>query len=188
MEWREGKEKFERGHAGDDQLLKGTQKCDIFFKGTQVKASYFVVNIPASHLQSETDKQACLSHATPKQKGSTPVGRYFFRASESKRKRERDTLPTLLCYLETRRTTGKGTKKMFHGRSTSNKQRVQSFGRSRMTEDERVPSSAIWLSLSFHLGQRPLPPFSRPLLWYRPRSGGPLSSPAAGALPPSLSR
>ena len=39
-EWREGKEKFERGHVGDDQLLKGTQECDIFFKGTQVKASY----------------------------------------------------------------------------------------------------------------------------------------------------
>ena len=38
-EWREGKEKFERGHIGDDQLLRGTQKCDIFFKGTQVKAS-----------------------------------------------------------------------------------------------------------------------------------------------------
>jgi len=37
-EWREGKEKFERGHVGDDQLLKGTQECDIFFKGTQVKA------------------------------------------------------------------------------------------------------------------------------------------------------
>ena len=38
-EWREGKEKFKRGHIGDDQLLRGTQKCDIFFKGTQVKAS-----------------------------------------------------------------------------------------------------------------------------------------------------
>jgi hypothetical protein len=37
-EWHEGKEKFERGHAGD-QLLKGTQECDIFFKDTQVKAS-----------------------------------------------------------------------------------------------------------------------------------------------------
>jgi hypothetical protein len=40
MEWREGKEKFERGYIGDDQLLRGTQECDIFFKGTQVKASY----------------------------------------------------------------------------------------------------------------------------------------------------
>ena len=38
-EWREGKEKFERGHVSDDQLLSGTQECDIFFKGTQVKAS-----------------------------------------------------------------------------------------------------------------------------------------------------
>jgi hypothetical protein len=38
-EWREGKEKFERGHVGEDQLLRGTQECDIFFKGTQVKAS-----------------------------------------------------------------------------------------------------------------------------------------------------
>jgi len=38
-EWREGKEKFERGHVGDDQLLRGTQECGIFFKGTQVKAS-----------------------------------------------------------------------------------------------------------------------------------------------------
>jgi hypothetical protein len=38
-EWREGKEKFERGHVGDDQLLRGTQECSIFFKGTQVKAS-----------------------------------------------------------------------------------------------------------------------------------------------------
>ena len=38
-EWREGKEKFKRGHVGDDQLLRGTQKCGIFFKGTQVKAS-----------------------------------------------------------------------------------------------------------------------------------------------------
>ena len=41
-EWREGKEKFERGHVGDDQLLRGTQECDIFFKGTQVKASMFL--------------------------------------------------------------------------------------------------------------------------------------------------
>jgi hypothetical protein len=41
MEWREGKEKFERGHVGDDQLLRGTQECGIFFKGTQVKASLF---------------------------------------------------------------------------------------------------------------------------------------------------
>ena len=40
-EWREGKEKFERGHVGDDQLLRGTQECGIFFKGTQVKASKF---------------------------------------------------------------------------------------------------------------------------------------------------
>jgi len=39
-EWREGKEKFERGHIGDDQLLRGTQECGIFFKGTQVKASH----------------------------------------------------------------------------------------------------------------------------------------------------
>ena len=38
-EWHEGKEKFERGHIGDDQLLRDTQKCGIFFKGTQVKAS-----------------------------------------------------------------------------------------------------------------------------------------------------
>ena len=38
-EWHEGKEKFERGHVGDDQLLRGTQECGIFFKGTQVKAS-----------------------------------------------------------------------------------------------------------------------------------------------------
>ena len=38
-EWHEGKEKFERWHVGDDQLLRGTQKCGIFFKGTQVKAS-----------------------------------------------------------------------------------------------------------------------------------------------------
>jgi tmRNA-binding protein len=38
-EWREGKEKFERGHLGDDQLLRDTQECGIFFKGTQVKAS-----------------------------------------------------------------------------------------------------------------------------------------------------
>jgi hypothetical protein len=38
-EWRERKEKFERGHIGDDQLLNGTQEYDIFFKGTQVKAS-----------------------------------------------------------------------------------------------------------------------------------------------------
>jgi len=38
-EWREGKEKFERGHVGDDQLLRGTQECDIFFKDTQIKAS-----------------------------------------------------------------------------------------------------------------------------------------------------
>ena len=37
-EWREGKEKFERGHVGDDQLLRGTQECAIFFKGTQIKA------------------------------------------------------------------------------------------------------------------------------------------------------
>ena len=36
----EGKEKFERGHVGDDQLLRGTQECGIFFKDTQVKASY----------------------------------------------------------------------------------------------------------------------------------------------------
>ena len=39
-EWREGKENFERGHIGDDQLLRVTQEYDIFFKGTQVKASY----------------------------------------------------------------------------------------------------------------------------------------------------
>ena len=38
-EWREGKEKFERGYVGDDQLLRGTQERDIFFKGTPVKAS-----------------------------------------------------------------------------------------------------------------------------------------------------
>ena len=38
-EWREGKEKFERGHVGDDQLLRDTQECGILFKGTQVKAS-----------------------------------------------------------------------------------------------------------------------------------------------------
>ena len=38
-EWREGKEKFERGHIGDDQLLKDTQKYGIFFKDTHVKAS-----------------------------------------------------------------------------------------------------------------------------------------------------
>jgi len=38
-EWREGKEKFERGHLGDDQLLRDTQECGIFFKGIQVKAS-----------------------------------------------------------------------------------------------------------------------------------------------------
>jgi hypothetical protein len=39
MERHEGKEKFERGHVGDDQLLRGTQKCGIFFKGTQLKTS-----------------------------------------------------------------------------------------------------------------------------------------------------
>ena len=39
-EWREGKEKFERGHIGDDQLLRDTQECGIFFKGIQVKASW----------------------------------------------------------------------------------------------------------------------------------------------------
>ena len=38
-EWHKGKEKFERGHIGDDQLLRDTQECDIFFKGIQVKAS-----------------------------------------------------------------------------------------------------------------------------------------------------
>jgi len=38
-EWREGKEKFEQGYVGDDQLLRGTQERDIFFKGTPVKAS-----------------------------------------------------------------------------------------------------------------------------------------------------
>jgi hypothetical protein len=44
-EWREGKEKFERGHVGEDQLLRGTQECGIFFKGTQVKASLFVRSV-----------------------------------------------------------------------------------------------------------------------------------------------
>jgi len=43
-EWREGKEKFERGHVGDDQLLRGTQECGIFFKGTRVKASLYIVH------------------------------------------------------------------------------------------------------------------------------------------------
>jgi len=42
-EWREGKEKFERGYVGDDQLLRGTQERDIFFKGTPVKASHYLL-------------------------------------------------------------------------------------------------------------------------------------------------
>ena len=54
-EWREGKEKFERGHVGDDQLLRGTQKCVIFFKGTQIKASRY-----GAHLGQRTGTQRVL--------------------------------------------------------------------------------------------------------------------------------
>ena len=66
-EWREGKEKFERGHVGDDQLLRSTQECGIFFKGTQIKASK---NEEATDCGVETEKKLVTLISEKEQEGS----------------------------------------------------------------------------------------------------------------------